>query len=163
LAKLPAELLQQIANNLPVASAASFSLSCQHIHLLIGTQYLENLATSSDETLVFLKLIEHDLQNQIVCNSCRKLHRIQDARKYTMNRYQVRRLVEPDCVFNDGYAMVALYIHENFSTTVFKMAMKHYHVFGYDARSRQLLNLLSAKLSTQHCGTLVRKKKWNVE
>jgi hypothetical protein len=81
-AKLPTELLQQIANDLPVVSAASFSLSCRHIYLLTGTQYLENLATSDHETLVFLKLLERDLQNQIVCNSCRKLHRIQDAEKY---------------------------------------------------------------------------------
>jgi hypothetical protein len=95
LAKLPTELLQQIANDLPVASAASFSLSCRHIHLLIGTQYLENLATSSHETLVFLKLVEHDLQNHIVCNSCRKLHRIQDARKYTENGQRIWPVVVP--------------------------------------------------------------------
>lgn len=79
LAKLPTELLQQVANDLPVASAASFSLSCRYIYLFIRTQYLENLATADHEKLVFLKLVEHDLQNQIVCNSCRKLHRMQDA------------------------------------------------------------------------------------
>lgn len=157
LAKLPTELLQQIANDLPVASAASFSLSCRHIHLLIGTQYLENLVTSSHETLVFLKLVEHDLQNHIVCNSCRKLHRIQDARKYTENGQRVWPVVVPDCLSDDRDAMVTLFIHENFSTTVFKMAMKHYH---YDPRSRQLLNLLSGKFCTHAWGhTLVKKTK----
>jgi hypothetical protein len=159
LAKLPTELLQQVANDLPVASAASFSLSCRNIHLLIGTQYLKNLATSYHETLVFLKLIEHDLQNQIVCNSCRKLHRMQDARKYTENGQRIFPVVEPDCLFDDRVAMVTQYIHENFSTTVFKMAMKHYHHFGYDAQSRQLLNLLSEKFRTDPWGALVRKQK----
>lgn len=159
LAKLPTELLQQVANDLPVASAASFSLSCRQIHLLIGTQYLGNLATSYHETLVFLKLLEHDLQNQIVCNSCRKLHRIQDARKYTENSHQVLPGVEPDCLFDDREAMVTQYIHDNFSTTVFKMAMKHYHHFGNDAQSRQLLNLLSGNFCTYALGTLVQKQK----
>jgi hypothetical protein len=154
LAKLPTELLQQIAKDLPVASAASFSLSCRHILLLIGTQYLENLATSSHETLVFLKLVEHDLQDRIACNSCRKLHRIQDARKYSRYHY----LVEPDCLVDDRKAMVYGYIHQKFSTTVFKMAMKHHHHFGYDARSRQLLNLLSVKSFTHRWRSLVKRQ-----
>ena len=41
--------------------------------------------------------------------------------------------------------MVALLIHESFSTTGFKMAMKHYHYFGDDAQSRQLLGIMSEK------------------
>ncbi|PMD54134.1 uncharacterized protein K444DRAFT_539965 [Hyaloscypha bicolor E] len=154
LAKLPTELLQQIANDLPVASAASFSLSCRHILLLIGTQYLENLATSSHETLVFLKLVEHDLQDQIACNSCRKLHRIKNARKYIGYHH----LVEPDCLVDDRKARVYGYIHQKFSSTVFKMAMKHHHLFGYDARSRQLLNLLSVESYTHGWRTLVKKQ-----
>jgi F-box domain len=159
LLKLPTELLEQIVNNLPVTSAASFSLSCRHIYLLIGTQYLENIATSSHETLVFLNLLEHDLPNQIVCNSCRKLHRIQDARKYTENGQRTFPPVEPDCLNDDREAMVTSYIHENFSSTVFKMAMKHYHHFGYDVQSQQLLNHLSDRFSAQLCNTLVQKEK----
>lgn len=160
LAKLPAELLQQVANDLPVASAVSFSLSCRYIHLLIGTRCLENLATADHETLVFLKLVEHDLQNQIVCNSCRKLHRMQDAWKYTENGQRAWPVVGPVCLFDDRRAMVTSYIHNNFSTTVFKMVMKHHHQFGYDAQSRQLLNLLSKKFGADAWGgTLVRKQK----
>jgi len=155
LARLPTELLQHVANNLPVASAASFSLSCRQIYLLTGTQYVENLATSDHETLVFLKLVEHDLQNQIVCNSCRKLHKIKDARKYTERGQPFFPAVEPDCLFDDREAMVTWYIHENFSTIVFKMAMKHYHNFGYDAQSRKLLNLLSVKSRAEAWDTLV--------
>ncbi|KAN0119453.1 hypothetical protein V8E51_001661 [Hyaloscypha variabilis] len=157
LAKLPTELLQQVANDLPLASAVSFSLSCRYIHLLIGTQYLESLATADHEKLVFLKLIEHDLQNQIVCNSCRKLHRMQDARKYTHIRALL--VVEPDCIIDDRMAMVTSFIHDTFSTTIFKMAMKHHHHFGDDSQSRRLLNLLSEKLHSDAWGAFVRKQK----
>ena len=157
MANLPTELLQQVANNLSIASAASFSFSCRHIHLMIGTQYLENLATWYHETLEFLELLEHDLQNQIVCKSCRKLHRIQDAREYTESYGGL--LGAPDCLWDDEEAMAPFYINENFSTTVFKMAMKHYHPFGNDARSRQLLNLLSGKFRPYALGTLVIERK----
>lgn len=159
LAKLPTELLHQIVNNLPIVSAVSFSLSCRHIHFLIGTQYLQNLATLPHETLLFLNLIERDILNQIVCNSCKKLHRMQDARKYTKSGQKILQAEEPSCLFDDREAMVTQYIHENFSTTVFKMAMKHYHLFGYDTQSRQLLNLLSGKFCTDAWGKLVRKHK----
>jgi hypothetical protein len=145
LCKLPTELLQQIANDLPVASAASFSLSCRHIYLLIGTRCLENLEASSHETLALLKLLEHDLPNHVVCNSCRKLHTVQDAQKYTENGLRVLRIAVPDCLADDREAMVTSYIYENFSTTVCKMALKHCHLFGYDALSRQLLDQLSQK------------------
>jgi hypothetical protein len=106
---------------------------------------------------VFLKLVERDLQNQIVCNSCRKLHRIKDARKYTEKSHWIFPAVEPECLLNDREAMVTSYIHENFSTTVFKMAMKYYQHFGYDAQTHKLLNLLSEKLWTDSWGSLVRK------
>lgn len=159
LAKLPRELLQQIANDLPITAAVSFSLSCRQILLLIGTRHLENLATSN-ETLAFLKLIEHDLQNQIVCNSCKKLHKIQDARKYTERGRHILQVIQPSCcLVDDRKAMVTSYIHNNFSTAVFKMVMKHYHLFGYDTRSRQLLNLLSGEFHTSAWGTLIHREK----
>jgi hypothetical protein len=137
-----------------------FSLSCRHIHLLIGTRYLGKLATSHYETLVFLKLVEHDLQDQIVCNSCRKLHRIRDAREYTENGHQNFPVpVVPECLSDDRMARVTSYIHENFSTAAFKMTMKHYHHFGYGTQSHQLLNLLSSKSGCYICGTTRPKRK----
>ena len=159
LAKLPTELLHQIVNDLPIVSAVSLSLSCRHIHFLIGTQYIQNLATLSHETLAFLNLIERDLPNQIVCNSCKKLHRMQDARKYTESGQRILQPEEPDCLRDDRKAIMTLFIHENFSTTVFKMAMKHYRLFGNDTHSRQLLNLLSGKFCADNWGEFVRKYK----
>lgn len=156
LARLPTELLQQVANDLPVASAASFSLSCRPIYLLIGTQYIENLATSHHETLVFLNLLEHDLQNQVVCNSCRKLHRIRNAGIYTENGR--RFLAAPPCLSADRYAMVTSLIHHDFSSIVFKMTMKHHYYFGNDAQSRRLLKLLSSNFhSYRSCALVVNE------
>lgn len=160
LVKLPTELLQKITNHLPTVSAASFSLSCRHIYLSIGTQYLENLASSYDETLVFLNLWEHDLQNHIVCHFCRKFHRIRDARKYTEYGHQVYpEKVKPGCLSHDRNLMVTFFIHENFSATVFKMAMKHYRRFGHDAQGRKLLSLLSGNASKVPWDRWFRKQK----
>lgn len=148
LGMLPTEILQQVARHLPTISAASFSLSCRYIYFSIGNQHLKNLATSHQETLVFLNLLEQDLQNQIVCYPCRKLHKIKDARKYTQNGQHNAR-EEPYCLSKDRRMRVTFYIHDDFSTTVFKMAIKHHRHFGYNTQSRQLLKLLSY----EHSGT----------
>lgn len=55
--------------------------------------------------------------------------------------------------------MVTSYIHDNFSTAVFKMAMKHYHYFGYDAQSRKLLKLLSENSGACAWGAMVHTRK----
>lgn len=54
--------------------------------------------------------------------------------------------------------MVTSYLHRNFSTTVFKMVMKHYHRFGYDAQSRKLLKLLSEDSASWGLGTETKKQ-----
>ncbi len=152
LGNLPTELLQEIANSLSVASAASFSLSCRHIYFLLGTRYLEEITTSSRKTLAFLKLLEHDLQNHIVCNSCRRLHTIEDAKKCIKNRYTVLPLEVVHLLSVDEVAMVRLYMYETLSTTVCKIAQKHCRAFCHDSRRRQLLNLLSQKPRTTSWG-----------
>lgn len=160
LRKIPIELLWQVANRLPTVSAASFSLSCRYIYLSLGTQYLETLANSHQETLEFLHLLERDLQNQIVCYPCRRLHRIQNAKRYTRYGRSIWSVVMAPCVFADQQAMITRHIYDNFSTTVFKMAMKHYHHFGDDTRSRQLLKLLSrAQYSSHGWRTWAKKAK----
>ncbi|KAH7419547.1 hypothetical protein BKA64DRAFT_716003 [Cadophora sp. MPI-SDFR-AT-0126] len=159
LAKLPAELLQQIADDLPPASAASFSLSCRQIHFSIGNRYLHDLASSSDETLVFLDLIEHDLQDQIVCSSCRKLHKIKYAKKYTQKCFLYDPVVIPNCLFDDMRKMIPIHIDENFSTIVFKMVMKHYRLFGDDIQVRRLCGLLTDGFRMSPWGgTLIKKR-----
>ncbi|TVY83237.1 hypothetical protein LSUE1_G001187 [Lachnellula suecica] len=160
-AKLPTEILQQIADALPNEAAASFSLSCRHIYLLVGPQYLARLASSKSKTLSFLELLERDLPDQIVCHPCCKLHKTKDAEKYTVGGQLSSSWVDPGrlkCLHDDMEALVELYIHENFRSVVFKMVMKHFRVFGPDAQSRRLLDILSNKHTTYPWNDLLTKE-----
>lgn len=161
LLKLPAEILKQIANNLPAGSAASFSLSCRNIYFLIrGALHLQKLDTSSYDTLAFLGLLEHDFPDQIVYNFCRKFHKINNAYKYAENGYRVfprPTLKGLNCYEADSRASVTYWIHENFNSTLFKMTMKHYHHFSYDAQTHHLLNCLSGK-PLPHYGEYISQK-----
>jgi hypothetical protein len=153
LGTLPTEVLQVVAEFLPIASAASLTLSCRRIYFLLGTQYLENLTYDTYERLAFLRLLEHDLLGYIICDDCRILQKIKDARHYTLQTYGTRYL-SPEgmlngCLSEDMHARVPSYIFENFSTTVFKMTMKHYRHFGLDAQCQKLLKILLEGSSTE--------------
>ncbi|KAF7890867.1 uncharacterized protein EAF01_010676 [Botrytis porri] len=63
---VPDDFMQLFAKHLTPASARSFFLTCRQIGLVIGTQYIDGLKTSKDDTLEFLNLLEHDLQDQIM-------------------------------------------------------------------------------------------------
>lgn len=76
-----------IVEHLTPASAGSFFLTCRQIGLVIGTQYIDGLKTSKDDTMEFPNLLEHDLHDQILCTSCRKLHKMREAERYAKNSY----------------------------------------------------------------------------
>lgn len=63
--KLPIELLQKIAKDLPVASAVSFSLSCRRLYFLIGNRYLEDILAASRKKVAFLNLLERDFTDHV--------------------------------------------------------------------------------------------------
>ncbi|TGO07246.1 hypothetical protein BTUL_0304g00050 [Botrytis tulipae] len=154
---VPNDVMQMIAKHLTPASAGSFFLTCRQIGLVIGTQYIDGLKTSKDDTMEFLNLLEHDLQDQIVCTFCRKLHKMRDAERYAKNSYcwygysgdpEISGLPEfdkiPTCVKYDKERQVDLYTHKNFGVTISKMAIKSHRLFGNDAQTKRLLRLLSA-------------------
>ncbi|KAF7923354.1 hypothetical protein BELL_0470g00010 [Botrytis elliptica] len=154
---VPNDVMQMIAKHFTPASAGSFFLTCRQIGLVIGTQYIDGLKTSKDDTLEFLNLLEHDLQDQIACTFCRKLHKMRNAERYAKKSYcwegystdpEISGLPEfdtiPSCVKDDELRRVGLYAHKNFGVTISKMAIKHYRLFGNDAQTRRLLRLLSA-------------------
>ncbi|KAL3425900.1 hypothetical protein PVAG01_02691 [Phlyctema vagabunda] len=139
--KLPAELLLEISDCLPTASAATFSLTCQAIYRTVGDRYIEKLTTPED--VEFFELLERDLPGHITCVSCRRLHRIEVTNNYTWSK-RSPWTPKPDCAYQDCARRTGLYIHEHFSSTIFKMAMKQHRLFGHDdVKSRQLLSLLS--------------------
>ncbi|KAF7950368.1 hypothetical protein EAE96_007655 [Botrytis aclada] len=155
------ELLKLIAKHLTPASAASFSLSCRQIGLVIGTQYIDRLKTSKDDKVEFLSLLEHDLQDQVFCSLCGELHSIRNAKRYAKKSYcwdrystipQASRLPAafdtiPNCLKEDESLLAEFYMYKNFGSTIFKMAMKNCRLFGNDARTRQLLRLLSEPMN----------------
>ncbi|KAF5870425.1 uncharacterized protein Bfra_009811 [Botrytis fragariae] len=154
---VPNDTMQMIAKYLTPVSAGSFFLTCRQIGWVIGTQYIDGLKTSKDDTMEFLNLLEHDLQDQIVCTVCRKLHRIQNAERYAKksycwNEYSTNPAISglpafdtiPTCLKEDELRQVDLYTHKNFGVTISKMAMKNYRLFGNDAQTQRLLRLLSA-------------------
>jgi hypothetical protein len=130
LSRLPKEVLLCIIDHLPASSAASFSVSCLQIQHRIGNRYIKNLSGSSlrstEDTVEFLNLLKRDLPDQIACSACKKLHKIKHARRYMERRPHSRLRLHP-CLFRDCEHRTALYLHGNFSSVVFKMAMKRYN------------------------------------
>ncbi|KAF7891764.1 hypothetical protein EAF00_008066 [Botryotinia globosa] len=62
------ELIQQIADNLDVASAALFSISCKTIYVIIGSQYISNL--TRHENLLFRRILAYDIKNMTLNGCC---------------------------------------------------------------------------------------------
>ena len=74
---LPTELLQYVANLLPLSSAASFALCSRSILHIVGTGYwksLRELDQQSEES-IFLNYLEKDLCDYVLCYHCEQLHR----------------------------------------------------------------------------------------
>lgn len=74
LERLPTELLQLIARQLPLSSAASLSLCSKRICHVVGLQYRHNLSSQTREKQDFLVLIERDYPGYWLCHVCTKLH-----------------------------------------------------------------------------------------
>lgn len=146
ISNLPPEILVQITDHLPTASAALFSLSCRHIYLSLGTSHLSHLKTSHLKHLKtsdldrqhFLRLLEKDLPDHLFCDDCLTLHSTKEAQKYT----PFYKIQEYACLTRDSDNRVWEYISSNFSTVVFKMLMKRYRYFGNDEECRRLLRIL---------------------
>lgn len=71
--RLHAELLCMVAEYLPAESAATFTISCKHVYMKLGTQYLRFADRST--LWNFLLLIEPERQASFACCVCLKLHR----------------------------------------------------------------------------------------
>lgn len=147
LGKLPLELILRIARFLPPDSASSFSLCCRPIYFTLGTQYLKALEENEQlDRYKFLTLLERELPGCIACYYCKKLHAINKAHRHLYsNRYYSCAGDYSSCWIADSKLATYLYIHIDFSFTVFQMAMK-LHRQGLDCS--KLLSLLSYKTET---------------
>jgi hypothetical protein len=81
LLSLPNELLQHIADLLPLSSQACLAFSCHQINVVIGKRSWQNLksdkANTKLENLALLRLLRKDLSSRPLwlCHNCIKLHK----------------------------------------------------------------------------------------
>jgi hypothetical protein len=153
LKRLPNEILLCIIDFLSASSAASFSLSCLQIQHRIGNRYIKSLSVSTEDTVEFLNLLERDLPDQIACSACKKFHKIKHARRYMERSPRWRQ--RPACVLRDWDNSNLLYLHDNFSSVVFKMAMKRYN--QNNPEHAKLLKLLAVRMETGRGFDHIRK------
>jgi hypothetical protein len=149
LSNLPMEIILQISRLLPPESAASFSICCRPLYFALGTQYLEDLRPMEGSTGMhrerLLKLLEGDLLDHIICDFCKKLHAINKAHRHLHSNSDYFNHLK--CWKVDYESMTSLYIHEEFSSTVFEMTMKRYR---QGSEYSDLLDLLSLKTTTHY-------------
>ena len=74
LERLPHELLQHIAHQLPLSSAASLALCSKSICYIVGLQYWHGLSSHTLEKAKFLEIIEKDHPGHWLCYVCTVLH-----------------------------------------------------------------------------------------
>jgi hypothetical protein len=143
LGKIPLELLLQITEHLPAPSAAAFSISCMQIKCLIGDRYLRNLVGRPANKIAFLDILALDLPDQVVCPICQRLHKMENATRY------IPRRTAAACLFDDENVVLGSLTGVNFSTTLFRMAMKRYQ---QNPECSQLLKLLSYRRTKLESG-----------
>lgn len=148
LKRVSVDILLYITDFLPPESAVAFTISCMHLKCLLGTQNFLRVTPSIEDTLALLNLLALDLPDHVVCSACKRLHDMQNLRRYnsvtysaesTTHRYDSLRF--PECVSQDRrkntYAITSL-----FGATAFKMAMKRYH---QQPECTKLLKIMSSK------------------
>ena len=161
LGQLPVELILHITRFLDPASAASFSLCCRPISLIIGgTQCLKALQHEDrkSELYEFLTLLEPGLPDHVLCYYCKKFHAIKHAKRHiyeNLSYYSSPRRQVPKCWGANLDSRALSLISENFSWIVFQMAMKRYRQ-GRDYT--RLLDLMSYHATTSWKPGYVRQR-----
>ncbi|KAH7411354.1 hypothetical protein BKA64DRAFT_772931 [Cadophora sp. MPI-SDFR-AT-0126] len=117
---LPNEIILQIGDFLQPSAGANFALTCLPIYRLFTNSCR---FMNDDDKLEFLELLERDLPNHIVCQSCIKLHSIKKAHKYVQNRWMGNSPL-PACRVELKRRHVQFHLHKDFSLVLFQMAMK---------------------------------------
>lgn len=126
---LPLELIQDIARLLPIESAAALTMCSRGMYTALGEQYLKAGRESGSATRYKLMiLLGRSRPCHIACYDCECFHRIDSANTFlpVFSLGDGCCLVRPRlCTMADHNVHLAhYYIHEKFSSSIFKMAMK---------------------------------------
>jgi len=141
--RLPSELILLIASHLPLESTASLRLSCYYLYQCLEMQGPASFK-EADYSVIdrFLRLLERDLPTHIVCPHCHKLHPMSSAEHHrALGIYSSINKPLAACWMEDLGNEVDRNIHLEFSSTIFRMAMKA-HRQGHEAS--RFLSLLSS-------------------
>jgi hypothetical protein len=138
--RLPPEILLLITAYLPIESGVSLSLACYPFYSYLGKHCVGLLKAADYSTLIkFLHFLEHDFPYYIVCLQCNRLHSMYFARNHLPDHSNKDSPHWLACwsadLKNDGYS-----IYDEFSSTIFLMAMKAYR---QDYKTPELLHLLT--------------------
>ncbi|KAG4417549.1 hypothetical protein IFR04_009279 [Cadophora malorum] len=114
---LPREMILHITHFLSPASAASFTHCCRAVLKIIGTKYWQALIDSSQKQGLrqFLRLLEIDLSNHVLCSHCSILHEIDSSTHRSKECYPselfggVYIYIHKDIIFLSIAAMMKLY------------------------------------------------------
>ncbi|KAK0106625.1 hypothetical protein ONS96_004246 [Cadophora gregata f. sp. sojae] len=117
LLELPREMILHIAQFLSPASAATFTHCCHAVLHTLGTQYWQAIRNTNQrqELEKFLRLLEIDLSDHVLCSHCVVLHRIGGVKHKT-----------EDCYASELFAGVYVYIHQNLTFIDMAAMMKLY-------------------------------------
>lgn len=155
---LPAELLREIADFLPMSSAAALTLSCRYMYIQLGATYLERINEQSltpfihwfdtidkvpeptpeqQERESFLVLLSQDLHEEIYCYYCKKIHHFE---KSVSDLPDLRSLWDRPCTRVESTMRVFHYYHDYFYFSKVQYIMKRHRRFKLDC-SLQLKEL----------------------
>lgn len=141
--KLPLDLVGYLAEFLAPSAAASLTLTCKPIRHILGNQYLDRLWARDFEPdrRTFLKLLDKDLPNHVVCSYCNQLHLGDKRRHYSLLLSLCG--TRPLCEIAEKEQDVHRYINPNFSYVQLQSARKLHHSRYDKEHSQKLYNMLS--------------------
>ncbi len=161
LERLPVELLQSTACQLPVSSAASLALCNKYICYVVGRHYWHALRSQPIEKDKFLTIIERDLPSHWLCHLCSIFY----PRPADIMQYSPFRTTSPvpKCIDFSRYSPTRNTFHPhalpmvNITHPMVHLAMDH-HLFGPEHgepldffSQKEIMEGLRSDLATQAC------------
>ena len=167
---LPIENLQQIADLLPVSSAAAMSLASKSLLYVLGHQYLYTMRgefANEPELRKFLLLIEKDLPGYYACLDCLRLHPHKASapvapRKFHMFRRASRQLKHRPCKDMDAEAEAALFNDKQIDFHILHDLMQQHKAGNLDPEALQRLSTTKLKSKGRESTALHRSVEFRI-
>ncbi|CAG8961371.1 hypothetical protein HYFRA_00013832 [Hymenoscyphus fraxineus] len=124
LTTLPIEVIQQIADSLPIPCASVLSVCCRKLHFQLGTQHWKRILEADEkgkaDWKLFMTLLYEDLPEQSFCFQCGIAHKADD---FLLPR---DRIHPEGCWALKSESRISDCIPPGFSFTIFNTIMKRH-------------------------------------